>query len=309
MDGTYAATLYLHAFLRHSRACQLYFLDDEYAIKDLKSKSGHYFESIRYRGPDSGLVSSFLAGGKESLKRNATRPTLELLIIDGQIEGFESFKPFIEVLPPMEELQLRNYACNHPKEEWKKIWNFSRLRTLALENAILRFLENAPMDQLTQLESLSLDLGRYSDDWDLLLPGLSQEHVHHLFGRLLTTSKNLKSLKVVAEDWTRLMKIENAINLGSELVELALHTNNDASDIYSYNTIPVYQTNQLRKACPNLRYLGLNLDTYSAEASTPILLVPLENLAIPEDLILKHSLSSNSFADPKSSHGIWSPGY
>lgn len=56
----------------------------------------------------------------------------------------------------MEKLVLGSYTWDHPQSEVEQIWDFSRLRSLCLDNNILQFLKCAPLKQMTQLESLKL---------------------------------------------------------------------------------------------------------------------------------------------------------
>jgi hypothetical protein len=296
-------SFYIHAFLQKHRSCLLEIdlsdgpLGPVFVIKELESPKEHgtsttvgnpthhkkktiflgWSEMSANYSRKMGTSSIDISSVKEYL-RSETRTEvdcvdLDFLFLNAGLSHFR-FEPFGSKFSAMRKLVLRFYCWDHSESEVQEMWDFSRLRSLVLHGKAMKFLQHAPVNELTRLDSLTL---RVWGSHERLQPDLGS--FSNYLRALLLKLPNLKKLKIEQNLWSRYTPIDAIINMPN-LEKLVLHENggmyyNAARHPPALLMLRTFHLAQLQSSCPSLTSLGLDFYLSNAEVSSPPLrLVP-----------------------------------
>ncbi|KAG4436235.1 hypothetical protein IFR05_008291 [Cadophora sp. M221] len=186
-------------------------------------------------------------------------------------------------LPPIEELHLGGCNWVHSQDEYLRIWDFLRLRSLGIctvngndYNKFLIFLSDVPPRYLRKLRKLCL----YTPADDADRASLTV-HLRNLFEEL----QELEDLTLSIGDYQNLLPINHILRagvMGSKVRKL--HLNVNAHD-YSPNTFTILDLEMLRSRSPNIESLNIPLAFFTTPTHTTFDLEAFLNLlATFEDL-------------------------
>lgn len=158
----------------------------------------------------------------------------------------------------MRKLVLEKYTWDYTNAEFQQTWDFSRLRSLVLNDGALEFLEFAPVDDLTHLESLTL---RRWNFWDYHHPHRPSFSTY--FENVLAKVPRLKKLKIVGNCWSDYIPVGAIFGL-KKLEKLVLREYFCPKDSLMVRTVHL---SQLQTNCQIITSLGLDIFMSNSEVS------------------------------------------
>ena len=161
-----------------------------------------------------------------------------------------------DFLPPIEELNLRNYEWDHSPLIIESFWNWSNLTSLELECVpIIRFCRTVSVDKLIQLKKFRTDGFCFDEsNWDQATELLSNivSNIRGLHELSLTCNVGYQECisSVLRHSQTlRTLKLRSYCDLFPE----------DLSDKISEERVTMDQLNSIRTMCPHLTTLAFDL--------------------------------------------------
>lgn len=163
----------------------------------------------------------------------------------------------------MEKLSLTHYDWVHPKDTYKLLWDFSRIRTLSLGlgSKLCKFLRSVPPSDLPELQCLEI----YGDEDTAATVTLLQKRLSSFLSGL----GNLKKFKIETKFFEKFLDLESLAVTASNTLENFRFRDTDwdwESGIPNH-TLSIRNLSVLQSSFPQLKYLSFDLVMQSQEAS------------------------------------------
>lgn len=183
-------------------------------------------------------------------------PPLSVLEINGGNERDKFFQSNAVLrFPPMITLKLEYLTWVYTQENYRQVWDFSRLESLTLDFCGLEgFLSSVSLDELANLHTFKILGSEETHNYAALRP---------LLRDVLSNFNRLRRLDIAFTNWEQLMPLSSIIeNLGDTIQWLRLRDWGEQAVPISLEAL-----SSLRVGCPNLRYLGLDWTEVESDVS------------------------------------------
>lgn len=161
-----------------------------------------------------------------------------------------------DILPPIEELSLRNYEWDHSPSFIDSFWNLTSLTSLELQCVpIIRFCDTVSVEKLAQLKVFKTDGFCFDEsNWP---------QATELLSNLVTNIRGLHELSLTCNVGYQCC-VSSIFRHSRTLHTLELRSYNDPfatdlSDKLSQERVKMVQLNSIRTMCPHLTTLVIDL--------------------------------------------------